>query len=301
MNSTTQPEVQSFFHAATCTYSYVTWDPATLAAAIIDPVLDYDPAAGSTGTSSANEIAKFVRNRQLELQWILETHAHADHLTAAPWLQQEFPQAEIAIGRGITEVQLRFKEIFNLEADFIPDGSQFDRLLDEGDTLPLGELEIRVLETPGHTSDSLTYLIADTAFVGDSIFMPDMGTARVDFPGGDAATLYASIQKLFALPDETKLYVCHDYAPGGRKHDNVTTVAEEKAGNIHVGAGNNGKLGKNGDEFTRMRKKRDATLGSPRLLYPAVQVNIRAGRLPPAESNGIAYLKIPLNRFGKEN
>lgn len=304
MNSTTQPEVQSFFHADTCTYSYVVWDPTTLAAAIIDPVLDYDPAAGATDTESASEIAMFVRDRQLELRWILETHAHADHLTAAPWLQQKFPQAEIAIGRGITEVQARFKEIFNLGEDFIPDGSQFDRLLDDGNTLPLGELEIRALATPGHTSDSLSYVIAAAAFVGDSIFMPDMGTARVDFPGGDAATLYASIQKLFALPDETKLYVCHDYAPGGREHANVTTVAEEKAGNIHVGAGNagtTGKAGKNRDEFTRMRKERDAGLGAPRLLYPAVQVNIRAGQLPPAADNGIAYLKIRLNRFGKEN
>lgn len=284
-------KVKSFFHEDTSTYSYVAWDDVTQAAAIIDPVEDYDPAAGATRHASAQALADFVRAQKLEVTWILETHAHADHLTAAPWLKQQFSEASIAIGRGITEVQARFKRLFNLEADFAPDGSQFDRLLDEGDSLSLGELEIRVLATPGHTSDSLTYIIENSAFVGDSIFMPDMGTARVDFPGGDADVLYESIQKLFALPDDTTLYMCHNYGPGGREHANVTTVGEEKANNIHVGAGKSRK------EFARMRRDRDAQLGAPRLLYPAVQVNIRAGELPPAESNGIAYIKIPLNQF----
>lgn len=287
-------KVKSFFHNDTSTYSYVAWDDATRAAAIIDPVEDYDPAAGATRHVSAQALVDCIASENLELQWILETHAHADHLTAAPWLKQQFPAAEIAIGRGITDVQARFKQLFNLEADFTPDGSQFDRLLDEGDALPLGELEIRALATPGHTSDSLTYVIENSAFVGDSIFMPDMGTARVDFPGGDADVLYESIQKLFALPDDTKLYICHDYAPGGRDHANVTTVGEEKANNIHVGGG------KSREEFARIRRERDARLGAPRLLYPAVQVNIRAGELPPAEANGIAYIKVPLNQFGQQ-
>jgi glyoxylase-like metal-dependent hydrolase (beta-lactamase superfamily II) len=285
-------EIRSFFHDDTSTYSYVAWDPATKTAAVIDPVLDYDPAAGATATDSVEALATLIGEEQLTLRWILETHAHADHVSAAPWLKQRFPRSEVVIGHGITAVLKRFSELFNLGDDFPVDGSQFDRLVAEGDSLPLGELDIRVIATPGHTSDSLTYVIENAAFVGDSIFMPDMGTARCDFPGGDATELYQSIQKLFSLPDDTRLYMCHDYAPGGREHANVTTVAEERERNIHVGSG------KSLEDFRDMRTARDRTLGAPRLLYPAVQINIRAGELPPAESNGITYIRIPLNQFG---
>lgn len=283
-------EVKDFFHQATCTYSYVAWDSTSREAVVMDPVLDYDPAAGATGTVFAEQQAAHIRRNGLTLKWILETHAHADHLSAAPFFRQRFPGSRLAIGRGIVEVQSRFKQLFNLEADFATDGSQFDLLLAEGNVLPLGALEIRVLATPGHTSDSLTYVIGKAAFVGDSIFMPDMGSARCDFPGGDAAALYRSIHKLFALPDETVLYMCHDYAPGGRDYRNTTTVGEQKANNIHVS-------GRSEADFVRLRTERDATLGAPQLLFPAVQANIRAGELPPAEGNGIAYMKIPLNRF----
>lgn len=285
-------EVRSFLHEPTSTYSYVVWDTVTRKAAIIDPALDFDPGSGATGTDFAASMSAFIHEHGLEPLWILETHAHADHLSAAPYFKKTFPRARVAIGRGITDVQKRFRRVFNLEPGFAIDGSQFDRLLDEGDTLPLGELAIRVIATPGHTADSLTYVIADAAFVGDSVFMPDAGTARCDFPGGSAKTLYRSIQKLFALPDETRLYVCHDYAPGGREHRNVATVAEEKAHNIHVGGG------RSEAEFVKLRTERDAALPAPKLLYPSLQVNIRAGHLPPAEDNGIAYIRIPLNAFG---
>lgn len=286
-------EIHSFFHEDTCTFSYVAWDPATGNAAVIDPVLDYDAAGGNTDARSVGQVADFIAARDLRVQWILETHAHADHLSAAPWLKSRFPGSQLAIGAGIRSVQSRFKEIFNLQ-DLAVDGSQFDQLLEDGDRLPLGRLEIEVIATPGHTSDSLTYLIEDAAFVGDSIFMPDMGTARCDFPGGDAATLHASIQRLFQLPGETRLYMCHDYAPGGRDYRNVTTVAEERAANIHVGEG------RGVEEFRELREQRDATLGAPRLLYPSVQANIRAGELPPPESNGSRYFKIPLNAFRQD-
>lgn len=287
-----RPTIESFFHEDTSTYSYVAWDPATRIAALIDPVLDYDAAAGATATGFAGRQLAFIHDQGLTLRWILETHAHADHLSAAPFFKESFPETDLAIGRGITRVQETFSRIFNLGDEFATNGSQFDRLLDEGDRLPLGNLEIEVIATPGHTSDSLTYLIGDAGFVGDSIFMPDMGTARCDFPGGDAAVLYDSIQKLFRLPDETRLFMCHDYAPGGREHRNVTTVGEERANNKHVGGG------KSLEEFRRMREERDATLGAPKLLYPSVQVNIRAGQLPPAEANGIRYMKVPLDKFG---
>lgn len=286
-------EVRSFLHEPSSTWSYVTWDSETRKAAIVDPALDFDLADGSTGTEFAAGLVECVRENRLQPAWILETHAHADHLSAAPFLKNQFPDAEIVIGQGITEVQARFKQLFNLEPGFATDGSQFDRLLADGDSLSLGELEIRALATPGHTSDSLTYVIAGAAFTGDSIFMPDMGTARCDFPGGDASTLYQSIQKLFSLPDDTTLYICHDYAPGGREHRNITTVGEQKARNIHVSGG------RTEAEFVKLRRERDATLPAPKLLYPSVQVNIRAGQLPPPENNGITYLKIPLNQFGK--
>lgn len=281
-------EVREFLHRPTSTWSYVAWDTASGTAAIVDPALDFDPASGRIGAGFAESVTRFVREQGLEPRWILETHAHADHLTAAAFLKRAFPAAEVAIGRGIATVQTHFGQVFNLEPEFATDGSQFDRLLDEHDLLPLGELEIAVLATPGHTPDSLAYLVDDAAFVGDSIFMPDSGTARCDFPGGDAKTLYRSIQKLFSLPEHTRLFLCHDYAPGGREYLNTTTVAEEKANNIHVGGG------RSEAEFVKIRAERDAALPPPRLLYPALQVNLRAGELPPAESNGVRYLKIPL-------
>lgn len=281
-------EVREFFHEKTSTWSYLLWDKGSREAAIIDPVLDFDPAAGRIGTQSARALLELAAAQGLEVRWLLETHAHADHLTAAGWLKRRLPGARTAIGRDIIAVQRHFKRVFNLGEEFTPDGSQFDRLLEDGARLPLGALEIRVLATPGHTPDGLTYVIENAAFVGDSIFMPDMGTARVDFPGGDAEQLYDSIQKLFTLPGDTGLYMCHDYAPGGRAHANRTTVAEQKAGNVHVGKG------RSRGDFVRMRTARDAQLGAPQLLYPALQVNIRAGELPPAETNGVSYLKIPL-------
>ncbi|MDX1455802.1 MAG: MBL fold metallo-hydrolase [Gammaproteobacteria bacterium] len=286
--------IKSFFDEDTSTYSYVVADTASSKAAIIDPVMTFDPASGTLDGSSIEPLLDYIREQALEPTWILETHAHADHLSSAPLLKEHFPAATTAIGRGITRVQATFKTVFNLEEDFQTDGSQFDRLLEEGDSLPLGDMQIEVIATPGHTSDSVTYLIGDAAFVGDSIFMPDMGTARCDFPGGDATTLYQSIQKLFDLPDETTLYMCHDYAPGGREHRNVTTVGEERKHNIHVGEAHSL------EDFKEMREARDKTLGAPRLLYPSVQVNIRAGHLPPAESNGRRYLKLPLKSVAVE-
>lgn len=293
MGTASRLEIEPFLHEQSSTWTYVAWDSGSGVAAIIDPALDFDAASGTTGTHFVEQLVDFIEARSLAPRWILETHAHADHLSAAPFLKRAFPAAELAIGRGITDVQARFKQLFNLEPQFPTDGSQFDRLLDDGDMLPLGECEIRVLATPGHTSDSLTYVIENAAFVGDSIFMPDMGTARCDFPGGDANTLYRSIRKLFALPAETRLYMCHDYGPNGRAIMNTTTVGEEMAANIHVGNG------RSEAEFVAMRSARDATLPAPKLLYPSVQVNIRAGELPPPEDNGIAYVKIPLNQFGK--
>lgn len=288
-------DIQSFFHEATNTFSYLVRDPAGDAAAVIDPVLDYDPAAGRFDTASADAVLDAVRTRGLDLQWILETHAHADHLSAAVHIR-EATGARLGIGRGIRQVQETFKGVFNLGPDFATDGSQFDHLFEDGERFRLGGLEVEVLPTPGHTSDSITYLIhhpeGDVAFVGDSLFMPDAGTARCDFPGGSAEILWASIQRLFQLPDTTRLFMCHDYGAGGsREIANQTTVGEQKAANIHVGGG------ASREDFVRMRSERDAGLGMPRLLFPAVQFNIRAGEAPPAEDNGTRYFKIPLDRF----
>jgi glyoxylase-like metal-dependent hydrolase (beta-lactamase superfamily II) len=281
-----KPDVHPFRHEPTGTWSYVVADPATRKCAIVDPVLDFDPKSGRSSAASADAIATFVRESGLTCQWILETHAHADHLSAAPWLQAAVG-GKIAIGHGIREVQRAFREILHLEPAFPVDGRQFDRLLADGEEFRVGSLAARVIATPGHTSDSLSYLVGDAVFVGDSIFMPDGGTARCDFPGGDAAVLYASIRRLYELPGDTRVFVCHDYGPGGRDARCETTIAAERAGNIHL------KDGTSEEEFTALRRRRDATLEMPMLIYPAVQFNIRGGRPPPAESNGRCYLKLP--------
>ena len=282
-----RPDVRPFRHESTGTWSYVVADPGSRRCAIVDPVLDFDPKSGRSSAASAGAIADFVRSQGLTNEWILETHAHADHLSAAQWLQSAIG-GKIAIGQGIREVQRAFRDILNLEPGFPVDGRQFDRLVADGDTLAIGSLSAQVIATPGHTSDSLSYLVGDAVFVGDSIFMPDSGTARCDFPGGDAALLFASIRRLYALPATTRVFVCHDYKPGGREALCETTIAAQRESNIHV------KDATSEAEFTAMRRKRDATLEMPALIYPAVQFNIRGGRPPPAESNGRSYLKLPL-------
>ncbi len=284
-----QPEIESFFHKDTGTWTHVLHDGE--AGAIIDPVLDYDAAAARTATASADAVLAFLRQRGLHVAWILETHAHADHLSAAGYLRDAI-NAPVAIGRGIVEVQAHFKQVFGLGEDFMPDGSQFDRLLGDGDTLPVGSLTVCALATPGHTRDSLTYVAGDAAFVGDTLFAPDIGTARCDFPGGDAADLYASIRRILALPESTRLLLCHDYPPPARTPWRETTIACEVKENVHVGGGV--------DEagFIAKRRARDATLPVPRLLLPALQVNIRGGRLPPSGDDGHRYLRLPLNRIG---
>lgn len=284
-----RPVVTTFFDPITFTYSYVVRDPASQSCVIIDSVLDYDPASGRTHTASAEKIVSFVREQQLTVEWLLETHVHADHLSAASYLKQALG-GQLAIGAHITTVQQVFAELFNVEEAFATDGSQFDRLLNEGDRLNFGELSVQVLHTPGHTPACLSYLIGDVVFVGDTLFMPDYGTARCDFPGGDARTLYASIQRLFELPDSTRMFMCHDYkAPGREEYCHETTVAAERQHNIHV------HQGISADEFVAMRSARDATLSMPTLILPSVQINMRAGEFPPAENNGVRYLKIPLN------
>lgn len=281
--------VQAFHHADSGTWSYVVSD-AGGDAVVIDPVLDYDPKSGRTSTRAAQAILDAVQADGLRVHWLLETHAHADHLSAAPWLKEKLG-ARIGIGEGIRQVQATFKPIFNLEAGFATDGSQFDHLFADHEVFAVGALAGRVIAVPGHTNDSIAYLIGDAVFVGDSLFMPDGGTARCDFPGGSAQRLYASIQRLFALPDATRVFVCHDYAPGGRELRHESSIGVEKADNIHVGGG------KSEAEFVALRTARDATLAMPVLLLPAVQVNIRAGALPPPEANGVRYLKIPLDQL----
>lgn len=284
-----QPDVVEFFDPATYTYSYVVIDPASQHCAIIDSVLDYDAASGRTSHASAERIVAFVRARGLHVEWLLETHVHADHLSAAPFLKRELG-GQLAIGENIRVVQNTFGKLFNAGSEFATDGSQFDRLLRDGDEFRIGELRGRALHTPGHTPACMTYLIGDAGFVGDTLFMPDYGTARCDFPGGDAHVLFQSIQKLFALPDNTRLFMCHDYKAAGRDDfRNQTTVAEQRAHNVHV------HQGIAEADFVAMRRERDATLGMPNLILPSVQVNMRAGQLPPAEGNGTRYLKIPLD------
>jgi glyoxylase-like metal-dependent hydrolase (beta-lactamase superfamily II) len=287
---TSTPEVRGFYHEPTSTFSYVAWDPLTRHAAILDPVLDYDGAAGRTGTASAERLLSIVARERLELQWILDTHAHADHLSAAGYLHQR-TGAPVGIGAGISAVQAAFSEIYNLGPEFPTDGRQFDRLFADGEHFPLGEINVEVLATPGHTSDSVTYLVGDAAFVGDTLFSPDYGSARCDFPGGDAATLFRSVRKLYSLAPGTRLFLCHDYPPDGREPRCEWTVAEQRDGNIHI----DGQTSE--ADFVAMRRERDATLAMPALIIPAVQINIRAGRLPDAESNGTRYLRVPLDRL----
>ncbi len=286
--STSRPQVRGFFDPATWTVTYVVHDGPGTPAAIIDPVLDYDPKSGRTRTASADQVIAFVKELGLKVEWILETHAHADHVTAAPYLKQQLGGLT-GIGTHITTVQKVFKGIFNLEPGFRQDGSQFDRLLDDGDVIPLGRLQGEVMYVPGHTPADVAYRFGDAVFVGDTLFMPDVGTARADFPGGDAKALYASVRRLLALPPQTRLFLCHDYPPNGRAVAFETTVAQQRESNIHV------RDGITEDEFVAMRTKRDAGLDMPVLILPAVQVNIRGGALPPPEDNGISYLKIPVN------
>lgn len=284
-----QPLVKEFFDEDTFTFSYVVTDPAIKKCAIIDSVRDYDPASGRTSTKSAQALIAYVKREGLEVEWILETHVHADHLSAAPYLKDKLG-GQMAIGENIMVVQDVFGKLFNASPDFHRDGRQFERLFKDGDTFMLGTIEARAMHTPGHTPACMTYVIGNAAFVGDTLFMPDFGTARCDFPGGDPEILYQSIQKIFALPDETRLFMCHDYkAPGRDEFAFETTVAAEKADNIHV------HDGVDVDEFVRMRTNRDKELDMPRLILPSVQVNMRAGEMPPPEENGVRYLKIPLD------
>ena len=283
----TRADIDAFFDEATNTVSYLVADPVTRRAAVIDPVLDYDHRSGRASARSADAILEVARQRELRVEWILETHAHADHLSAAPHLRAK-TGARVGIGEHIRDVQVIFRPVFNLD-DVSGDGSEFDHLFRDGETFHVGELEVRVLHTPGHTPACVSYHIGDAVFVGDTLFMPDYGTAREDFPGGNASSLYRSIRRLLELPDETRLYMCHDYkAPGRERYAWVTTVAEQKARNVHI------HDGVSESEFVEMRKARDATLAAPTLLLPSIQVNIRAGRWPRTESNGVSYLKIPI-------
>ncbi|WP_454863163.1 MBL fold metallo-hydrolase [Pseudomonas hormoni] len=284
-----KPHVEAFFDSATYTYSYVVSDPNTGHCAVIDSVLDYDPASGRTSCNSAERLIAYVREQALTVEWLLETHVHADHLSAAQYLKRELG-GQLAIGEQITVVQNTFGKLFNVGSEFATDGRQFDRLLKDGERFWVGGIEAHAIHTPGHTPACMTYLIGDAGFVGDTLFMPDYGTARCDFPGGDARKLFQSIQKLFELPDDTRLFMCHDYkAPGRDDYRNETTIAEQRTHNVHVHEGT-GEA-----DFVAMRQARDATLGMPTLILPSVQVNMRAGNLPPAEGNGTCYLKIPLN------
>lgn len=284
-----KPQVESFFHEPTYTVTHVVWDTDTETCAIIDPVLDFDAKSGRTGTAAADRVIEFVRSKGLRTAWVLETHVHADHLTAAPYVRDALG-GQVGIGVHIAEVQRTFKGIFNAESAFKTDGSQFDRLFADEETFAIGAIEARVLHTPGHTPACVTYLIGDAAFVGDTLFMPDYGSARCDFPGGDAATLYASMRRILALPPETRLFMCHDYkAPGRDEFAWETTVAAERADNLHI------RDGVGEAAFVKMRTERDATLDMPALLLPSIQINMRAGDLPLPEENGVSYLKLPLN------
>lgn len=283
-----QAQVKAFFDPATWTVSYVVFDAPGGHCALVDSVLDYDPKSGRTRTDSADQLIAFVREQNLMVDWILETHAHADHLSAAPYLRKHLG-GKIAIGGKITQVQNVFKGIFHLEPEFATNGSQFDHLFEDGDTFAIGALQAQALSVPGHTPACMAYQVGDAVFVGDTLFMPDVGTARCDFPGGNAHTLYQSVRKLLSLPPETRLFMCHDYPPEGREAQWECTVADQRARNIHV------HDGVSEAEFVAMRTKRDAGLAMPVLILPSVQVNIRAGELPPPEANGVSYLKIPLN------
>ena len=282
-----EPEIRAFFDQPTNTVSYLVVDPRTRRAAIIDPVLDYDHRSGQAGTKSADALLAAAADRDATVEWILETHAHADHLTAAPYLRWR-TGAKIGIGEHIREVQALFRPVFNLD-DVSADGREFDRLFRDGEQFRIGELDVEVMHTPGHTPACVSYRIGSNVFVGDTLFMPDYGTARADFPGGSASALYRSIQRLLQLPDDTRLYMCHDYLPAGRDQFAwQTTVREQRESNVHV------HRGVSEAEFVALRNRRDATLAAPTLLLPSIQVNIRAGRFPPPDSNGVRYLKIPV-------
>ena len=281
-------QTHAFFDTRTWTVSYVVSDIASGRAAIIDPVLDYDFKSGHTSSTSADAIAAHVCAHGLTVDWILETHAHADHLSAAYFLRQQLG-GKIAIGQNIRQVQATFKKIYNLDAAFLPDGSQFDHLFEDGETFLIGHTEATALLVPGHTPADMAYRLDGQVFVGDTLFMPDVGSARADFPGGDAHQLFHSMRRLLALPDDTVVYVCHDYPPEGREAAWKTTVAAQRAGNIHA------RDGISEEDFVAMRRARDATLEMPTLILPSMQVNVRAGQLPPADGNGVAYLRIPLN------
>lgn len=286
--SQVKPDVTAFFDEATNTISYVIKDPNSQSCAIVDSVMDIDYAAGRITFDHADAIIAHVKANDLSVEWLLETHVHADHLSAAPYLQEQLG-GQIGIGKNITVVQDTFGKVFNEGTEFARDGSQFDRLLDDGDTFAIGDMPVEVIYTPGHTPACLTFVIGDAAFVGDTLFMPDGGSARADFPGGDAGQLYDSIQRVLALPDETRLFMCHDYGPNGREIRWETTVADEKAHNIHVGGGTSR------EDFIAMREARDATLAMPKLIIPSLQVNMRAGQLPPADDDGKTFLKVPVN------
>ena len=290
LTSTSRPQVHGIFDSGTWTVTYIVYESVGSACAIIDSVLDYDPKSGRTSHSSADRVIAFVRENKLQVEWILETHAHADHLSAAPYLKAQLG-GKTAIGDHITTVQKVFKKIFNLESSFKQDGSQFDHLIKEDEAIRVGNLVGRALYVPGHTPACMAYQFGDAVFTGDTLFMPDVGTARCDFPGGDAKAMYASTRKLLSLPAETRLFMCHDYPPDSREICFESTVAEQRAKNIHVHDGITEA------EFVEMRTQRDATLEMPTLILPAVQINIRAGELPPTESNGVPYIKIPLNQF----
>ena len=284
-----RPSIAGFFDEATNTVSYVVHDPATSRAAIIDSVLDYDNAAGRTSFRSADRIVEYVHANALSVDWLIETHAHADHISAAPYLQEKLG-GKLAIGAGIVRVQDVFGKLFNAGTEFQRDGSQFDRLFEDGDAFQIGGLEAVALHVPGHTPADMAFVIGDAAFIGDTMFMPDFGTARADFPGGDAAQLYRSIRRLLELPRETRLFLCHDYkAPGREQYAWETTIGQQRDHNVHV------RDGITEDEFVKMRTRRDKTLAMPELIMPSVQVNIRGGRLPEPEDNGVSYIKIPLN------
>ncbi len=283
-----RPQVEAFLDRDSETFTYVVYDHIGGHAAVIDPVLDYDPKSGRTRTDGAQRVIDFVRTHNLTVDWVLETHAHADHLSAAPFVREQVG-GKIAIGEKISAVQEIFKNVFNLEKQFLVDGSQFDKLFAEGETFNIGDIDAEVIYTPGHTPADMSWRIGDAVFVGDTLFMPDVGTARCDFPGGNAHTLYHSIQTLLSMPEDTRLFMCHDYPGDKREHAYLTTVAEQKKHNIHV------HDGVTEQQFVAMREARDKTLEMPRLILPSIQLNIRAGQMPPAEDNGTVYFKIPVN------
>lgn len=288
-----KPEVAVFFDKDTNTFSYVVKDPTSQACAIVDSVLDFDYASGSVSYRGADAIIEYVEKHDLKVEWLIETHVHADHLSAAPYIQNRLG-GKLGIGEHIVTVQEAFGVIFNEGTEFARDGSQFDHLFADGETYNIGALSGRALHTPGHTPACMTHVIGDAAFVGDTLFMPDAGTARADFPGGSAETLYDSTQKILALPDSTRIFMCHDYCPNGRELEYLTTVAEQRAQNVHV------KTGISKSTFVELRQSRDKTLDMPRLILPSLQVNMRAGHFPEPESNGMSYLKVPINAFNKK-